>query len=60
MKKLTTFVLEAKKTVTAAVGALAMVLGAGILPDPERGWAVALLAFLTTVGVYKASNQPAK
>lgn len=50
---------EVKKAAAAAGGTLAMLIAQGAIPDPERGWAVGLLAILTALGVYTATNKPA-
>ncbi len=53
------FARRARKFLVAAVGALAVIVAAGILPEPAKSWAVAALAVATALGVYRVPNAPA-
>lgn len=51
---------EVRKTTTAVVGAVAEGVSAGLITGQERTIVVAVIAFLTAVGVYVVPNAAPK
>lgn len=49
---------QVKKSITAALGIVALLLSAGVLPDPADKIAAGILAVGTVFGVWKATNEP--
>lgn len=56
---LATEVAKYRKLVTAGVGAAAELVSLGFLPNQAQSWVAAVVAVLTTLGVYAVPNAPA-
>lgn len=49
---------DARKFGAALVGAVAIAVAQGVVPEKYAPWAAVILALGTAVGVYKAENVP--
>lgn len=47
---------EVRKAAVAVCGGIAMVLATGLVPEPYKTWATAVLAVGTAFGVYQVQN----
>jgi hypothetical protein len=50
----------AAKFIVALVGAAAVAVSLGLLPDSASKWVTVAVAFLTALGVYITPNKPAQ
>lgn len=48
---------EARKFGASVAGGLVALLAAGLIPEPYDTYAIAVVGFLTSIGVYKARNR---
>lgn len=62
MKQFVVRVFKQPKTVVkffvALVGAVGVAVSLGLVPDDAGKWAAVVVAFLTSLGVYKGANAP--